>query len=97
MHVQVVQAPGNSAECDFTLFIIPLSGADIAKWTKSPQSNLCLEQKTSSSNLYSCIIKTQLIISPVATKLPSLVIKNTLTAVKMRLNLTSMDTMQLTV
>lgn len=78
MHVQVLQAAGNTAGCDFTLFGIPLSGADVAKQTKLPQSNLCLEQRTPSSDLYTCIIKT---------KLPSLVIKTTLTAVRMHLNL----------
>lgn len=91
VHPQVLQTSGNTAECDFTLFIIPLSGADVAKRTKLPQSNLCLKQKTLASNLYSCIIKNQLIRSSIATKLPSLVIKNTLTADKMHLNFMSTD------
>lgn len=83
--MQVLQAAGNTAGCDFTLFGIPLSGADVAKQTKLPQSNLCLEQRTPSSDLYTCIIKktTHLTVSSVATKLPSLVIKTTLTAVRM--------------
>lgn len=82
--MQVLHTVFPATGCDFTLFVTSRSQA--VTLTLS-QPNLCLGQKTSSSDLYLCIIKKQLLINTVANKLSGLVIKTTVTALKTHLKL----------